>query len=195
MTTLNKSETLILVKNMAEVHAVMPQAIQKSDLDAFGAKTPGFAGSVKRVKATKLHAKLVSVNAYFISDAVDHLPENTPYFVETLADGREPAAKRPRLLAGRVAADGRRDNRDRLITLRWLRRYTIWRDAQFIRAVAAVKVPGRRRVPCRGAPRGELCARLRRRQRRRRQLNGAAAHRRGSFDGDNDISRSNRDND
>jgi len=47
MTTLNKSETLILAKDMAEVHAVMPEAIQKSDLDAFGAKTPGFAGSVK----------------------------------------------------------------------------------------------------------------------------------------------------
>ena len=99
---------------MAEVHAVMPQAIQKSGLDAFGAKTPGFAGSVKRVKATKLHAKLVPVTPYFISDAVDHLPEDTSYFVVTLADGREPAAKRPRLLAGRVAADGRRDNRNRV---------------------------------------------------------------------------------
>jgi len=112
MTTLNKSETLILAKDMAEVHAVMPQAIQKSDLDAFGAKTPGFAGSVKRVKATKLHAKLVSVTPYFISDAVDHLPEDTSYFVVTLADGREPVAKRPRPLAGRVAAaDGRREPR------------------------------------------------------------------------------------
>lgn len=72
---------------------------------------------MKRVKATKLHAKLVSVTPYFISDAVDHLPEDTSYFVVTLADGREPAAKRPRPLAGRVAADGRRDNRDRVIYL------------------------------------------------------------------------------